>query len=47
MHACKLSIQTARFSGTSSSGVKVAEAVVFGIKNFEEIKDIVMKLVKV
>ena len=42
----KLSIQTAGFSGTTSSGGKVAEAVVLGIKNFEEVKDIVMKFVK-
>lgn len=41
----KLSIQTAGFSGTSSSGGKVAEAVIFGIKNFEEIKDTVMTFV--
>jgi len=42
----KLSIQTAGFSGTSSSGVKVAEAVIFGVKNFEEIKDIINNFVK-
>jgi len=42
----KLSIQTAGFSGTSSSGVKVAEAVIFGVKNFEEIKDIINNYVK-
>jgi len=42
----KLSIQTAGFSGTSSSGVKVAEAVIFGVKNFEEIKDIINSFVK-
>ncbi len=42
----KLSIQTAGFSGTSSHGGKVAEAVILGIKNFEEVKDIVMKFVK-
>ncbi len=42
----KLSIQTAGFSGTSSSGARVAEAVIFGIKNFEEIKDIIIKSVK-
>ncbi len=42
----KLSIQTAGFSGTSSSGGKAAEAVIFGIKNFEEVKDVVMKFVK-
>jgi membrane protein YdbS with pleckstrin-like domain len=42
----KLSIQTAGFSGTSSSGAKVAEAVIFGVKNFEEIKDIIIKFVR-
>ncbi len=42
----KLSIQTAGFSGTSSRGGKVAEAVILGIKNFEEIKDVVMNFVK-
>lgn len=42
----KLSIQTAGFSGTSSSGGKVAEAVIFGVRNFEEVKDIVIKFVK-
>ncbi|MDH5459896.1 MAG: PH domain-containing protein [Candidatus Bathyarchaeota archaeon] len=42
----KLSIQTAGFSGTSSSGARVAEAVIFGIKNFEEIKDIIIKFVR-
>lgn len=42
----KLSIQTAGFSGTSSRGGKVAEAVILGIKNFEEVKDIVMNFVK-
>jgi len=42
----KLSIQTAGFSGTSSSGAKVAEAVVFGVKNFEEIKDVIITFVR-
>jgi len=42
----RLSIQTAGFSGTSSSGAKVAEAVIFGVKNFEEIKDIIINYVK-
>jgi membrane protein YdbS with pleckstrin-like domain len=42
----KLSIQTAGFSGTSSSGTKVAEAVIFGVKNFEEIKDMIINFVK-
>ncbi len=42
----KLSMQTAGFSGTSSRGGKVAEAVILGIKNFEEVKDVVMNFVK-
>lgn len=42
----RLSIQTAGFSGTSSSGAKVAEAVIFGVKNFEEIKDLVINFVR-
>lgn len=42
----KLSIQTAGFSGTTSSGGKVAEAEILGIRNFEEVKDIVMRFVK-
>jgi len=42
----KLSIQTAGFSGVSSSGHRTAEAEIFGIENFEEIKDIVMNFVK-
>jgi len=41
-------IQTAGFSGGTSSagGLRPAEAVVFGIKNFEEIKDKVMNFVR-
>ena len=41
-------IQTAGFSGAAGSagGFKPAEAVIFGIKNFEEIKDKVMKFVR-
>jgi len=42
----KLSIQTAGFSGVNSSGHKTAEAEIFGIRNFEEIKDTVMGFVK-
>ncbi len=43
----KVSIQTAGFSAGGSSGsAKVAEAVIVGIKNFEEIKDFVMAKVK-
>ena len=43
----KLSIQTAGFSSVGGGGGgKVAEAVVFGVKNFEEVKDLVMEFVK-
>lgn len=42
----KLSIQTAGFSGVSSSGHRTAEAEIFGIKDFEETKDAVMNYVK-
>ena len=42
----KLSVQTAGFSGTSSSGSKVAEAEIFGIKNFEELKNIIINFVR-
>jgi membrane protein YdbS with pleckstrin-like domain len=42
----KLAIQTAGFSGVSSGGGKIAEAVIVGIKNFEEIKDVIMDFVK-
>ena len=40
-------IQTAGFSGAAgSAGARPAEAVIFGIKNFEEIKDKVMNFVR-
>jgi len=42
----KLSIQTAGFSGVSGSGGKIAEAEIIGVKNFKEIKDMVMNFVK-
>jgi membrane protein YdbS with pleckstrin-like domain len=42
----RLSIQTAGFSGVSSSGQRTAEAEIFGIKSFEGTKDIVMNFVK-
>ncbi|KON28243.1 hypothetical protein AC481_02510 [miscellaneous Crenarchaeota group archaeon SMTZ-80] len=43
----KVSIQTAGFSAGGSSGsAKVAEAVILGTKNFEEVKDFVMTSVK-
>jgi membrane protein YdbS with pleckstrin-like domain len=42
----KLAIQTAGFSGVGRSGYKTAEGEIFGIVNFEEIKDTVMNFVK-
>jgi len=41
-------IQTAGFSGAAGSagGFRPAEAVIFGVKNFEEIKDKVMNFVR-
>jgi len=40
-------IQTAGFSGAAgSAGARPAEAVIFGVKNFEEIKDKVMDFVR-
>ena len=42
----KLSIQTAGFSLGGRSGGREAEAVVFGVKNFEEIKDIIINFVR-
>jgi membrane protein YdbS with pleckstrin-like domain len=42
----RLAIQTAGYSGGSSSGQSPAEANIFGITNFEEIKDRVMDAVK-
>lgn len=42
----KLAIQTAGFSAASGSAGKVAEAEIFGVKNFEEVKDLVMGFVK-
>lgn len=41
-------IQTAGFSGGAGSagGLKPAEAVIFGVKNFEEIKDKIMNFVR-
>ncbi|MCW4010769.1 MAG: PH domain-containing protein [Candidatus Bathyarchaeota archaeon] len=41
----KLAIQTAGFSAANSAG-KMAEAEIVGVKNFEEIKDIIMNFVK-
>lgn len=42
----KLAIQTAGFSGVSSSGHKTAEAELIGISNFEETKDYIINVVK-
>jgi len=39
-------VQTAGFSGGGSAGVRVAEAVILGVKNFEEIRNIIMGFVK-
>lgn len=38
----KLSVQTAGFSGVSGSGHRTAEAEIFGIKNFEEVKEYII-----
>lgn len=42
----RLAIQTAGFSGVSSSGHKTAEADIIGTKDFEDTKDSVMSFVK-
>lgn len=43
----KISIQTAGFSGGGSGGnAKAAEAIIIGIRNFEEIKDFILSRVK-
>jgi membrane protein YdbS with pleckstrin-like domain len=42
----KLAIQTAGFSGVSSSGHKTAEAELTGIRNFEEMKDVIIGLAR-
>lgn len=39
-------VQTAGFSGGGSAGVRVAEAVILGVKNFEEIRNVIMGFVK-
>ena len=41
-----VSIQTAGYSGVKSSGSRAAEAEVFGVKNFEEVKDLIMNYVR-
>jgi len=42
----KLAIQTAGFSSGGGSNVKTAEAVIVGIKNYEETKDQIMEFVR-
>jgi membrane protein YdbS with pleckstrin-like domain len=42
----KLAIQTAGFSSGGGSNVKTAEAVIVGIKNFEETKNLIMEFVR-
>lgn len=39
-------VQTAGFSGGGSAGGRVAEAVILGVKNFEEIRNVIMSFVK-
>ncbi len=39
-------VQTAGFSGGGSAGGRVAEAVILGVKNFEEIRNVIMGFVK-
>jgi membrane protein YdbS with pleckstrin-like domain len=39
-------VQTAGFSGGGSAGGRVAEVVILGVKNFEEIRNIIMGFVK-
>lgn len=41
----KVSIQTAGYSGQSSSGTGVAEISIFGVKDFEAIKDAMMSVI--
>ena len=42
----RLAVQTAGFSGVSSSGHKTAEAELVGMRNYEEVKDAVMSMVR-
>ena len=42
----KLAIQTAGFSGVGSSGYKTSEAEIIGRSDFEDVKNLVMDLVK-
>jgi len=39
-------VQTAGFSGGGSTGARVAEAVILGVKNFEEVRNVIMDFVK-
>jgi len=39
-------VQTAGFSGGGSTGDRIAEAVILGVKNFEEIRNVIMDFVK-
>jgi membrane protein YdbS with pleckstrin-like domain len=39
-------VQTAGFSGGGSAGARVAEAVILGVKNFEEIRNVIVDFVK-
>ncbi|MFB0500908.1 MAG: PH domain-containing protein [Candidatus Bathyarchaeia archaeon] len=39
-------VQTAGFSGGGSAGGRVAEAVILGVKNFEEIRNVIIGFVK-
>jgi len=39
-------VQTAGFSGGGSAGGRVAEVVILGVKNFEEIRNVIMGFVK-
>ena len=39
-------VQTAGFSGGGSAGVRLAEAVILGVKNFEEIRNVIIGFVK-
>ncbi len=41
----KVSIQTAGYSGASSSGVRFAEISIFGVKNFEQVKDAIISVI--
>lgn len=42
----KVRVQTAGYSGTGAYGGRVAEASIFGVENFEEIRDFIMSLVR-